>query len=220
MKKVILSMALVAGVSFTTLQASNVLNSSMVSISQTQDDGFVDIKFEELNEKVQAAVRTVNETYELNSLKYNAETQQTKVEATKRDDRSQKVFIFDNEGKEVVQEQAPAESTTETTVEETVTEETTEQPSAELSRSMQDDGFVTVKLEELNENVQAAVKALSETFEVAALQHNAEKGLTKVDLVNKEDQSTKTVYLNNEGAETTLEQPAETETETQTEEVI
>jgi len=56
---------------------------SIETMYAMQDDGFVEVKLEDLNEKVQEAVGTISETYELNSLQYNAEKQITKVEATK-----------------------------------------------------------------------------------------------------------------------------------------
>ena len=69
-----------------------------------EDDRFTDIKFEELNEKVQAAVNALGETYTVDSLKYNAEKQVTKVKATSKVDQSSKVFYFNNEGVEIVWE--------------------------------------------------------------------------------------------------------------------
>ena len=83
---------------------------------------------------------------------------------------------------------------------------TSGQPGIEVTSN--DDGFVTVKFEELNEKVQAAINALKETCEVDSIMYNAEKQITKVEVTIKEDQSKKTIYLDNEGAATTWEQPA------------
>lgn len=64
-----------------------------------------------------------------------------------------------------------------------------------------ENGFKEVKLEELNDAVQEAVKALLIDNELKLLKHNAEKGLTKVLLISKQDQSEKKVLLNAEGKE-------------------
>jgi len=89
-----------------------------------------------------------------------------------------------------------------------------QQPSAEMSYVRQDDGFADITFESLTEKVQAAVRAVAETHELNVLQYNAEKKLTKLVATNKEDQSSKTFYFNNEGEETTLDStPAETQTQ-------
>lgn len=216
MKKVILSIALVGGIFATShIQAVNNPKVQSVVMSVMQDDGFVNVKFEELNEKVQLAIRGLVDVYELNALQFNAEKQLTKVEATKKDDKTRKTFLFDKEGKEVVidtVEEIVAKSEEETVeeVKQEVEETMDQAPSAEAMWVWKEDGFVDVKLEQLNEKVQAVVVALLETNELKALQHDAEKQITKVDVVGKEDQVAKTIYLNNEGVETTLDaQPAE-----------
>ena len=81
---------------------------SIETMYAMQDDGFVEVKLEDLNEKVQEAVRTISETYELNSLQYNAEKQITKVEATKKDDQSKKTFYLDKDGVETTMDQSSA----------------------------------------------------------------------------------------------------------------
>ena len=208
MKKVILSIAFVAAGLFTlsTIQAANTTNGQPGIEVTSNDDGFVDVKFDALNKKVQAAVRVVAQEYELNALKYNAEKQLTKVEATKKEDQSKKTFYFDAEGKELVMEEAKKAEATE----KTGTMKQEETPSAEnfYSEVKGDDGFVAVKIEELNEKVQASINALKETCEVDSIMYNAEKQITKVEVTIKEDQSKKTVYLDNEGVETTWEKPA------------
>lgn len=70
-------------------------------VQQNQDDGFKDIAFDQLNEKVQATVTKLAETCDLNALMYNAQTQVTKVKVTDKADQSKKVYLFDNEGVEV-----------------------------------------------------------------------------------------------------------------------
>jgi len=118
MKKVILSIAIMASVvGMTSVQQVNaaveqpsisiVLNDSVV-----MDDGFANVKFEDLNEKVQAAVRSLIDQYDINLLQYNAEKKITKVTATSKEDKSEKIIYFDDEGKEVTLDAAP-QSTTE-----------------------------------------------------------------------------------------------------------
>ena len=106
MKKVILSVALILGIIGAT-QAQNQNNGQIqqdqttVISNQSQDNGFKDVKLEELNEKVQAAIRALAESYEIDSLQFNEAKQITKVEATKKDDQSKKTFYFDVEGNEI-----------------------------------------------------------------------------------------------------------------------
>lgn len=127
MKKVILSIALATGIfAVTTVQATNAsINKANIEVA-FEDDGFVDVKFEELNEKVQEAVRVVAEEYDLNALQYNAEKQLTKVVGTKKDDQSKKTFYFDVEGKEVVVAEAPEQEQVEEQTQETTETETEE----------------------------------------------------------------------------------------------
>lgn len=213
MKKVILSITLVAAglIGVSNIQAANFLNekASIVRIAD-QDDGFVDVKFEDLNEKVQTAIRGLIEEYELNALQYNAEKQVTKAQVTKKDDQSQNVFYFDAEGQAVTWDENPVENVGEV-------EEGMEQPSIEMSYVVQDEGFVEVRLEDLNEKVQAAVNALTEAYEIGAVKYNAEAQITKVKATSKEDQSERTFFFDNEGVETTYEKAEQVE-ETQSEE--
>ena len=225
MKKVILSIALAASGIFalTAVQAANPVNATnektIIEVT-LDDDGFVDVKFEELNEKVQEAVRGLVQDYDLNALKYNAEKQLTKVEATKKEDQSQKTFYFDAEGKEVVMEEVKKQE-----VAEEMLKQEEECPSAERFYSTAqvkgDDGFVEVKFEELNEKVQAAINVLKESYNIDVIKYNAEKQITKVEMTHKEDQSQKKIYLDNEGVETSCEEPVkDVEQETQTEEFL
>lgn len=105
MKKIFLSIALVTGIfAAANIQATNLTMEQPTTVVTFNDDGFVDVKFDELNEKVQDAVRTVAEYYDLNALQYNADKEITKVVCTKKDDKSQKIFYFDIEGKEIEME--------------------------------------------------------------------------------------------------------------------
>lgn len=112
MKKVILSVVLILGIGVAAnahIQNRDHIQQDQktVSAQQPQNDGFKEVKFEELNEKVQAAVRIVAESYEINSLQYNKEKQITKVEATKKDDQSKKTFYFDVDGNEIIMDADP-----------------------------------------------------------------------------------------------------------------
>ncbi len=69
--------------------------------------------------------------------------------------------------------------------------------------------------------MQAAINALKETYDIDVIKYNAEKQITKVKVTNKEDQSQKKIYFDNEGVETTWEEPVkDIEQETKTEEVL
>ena len=217
MKKIILSIALVGVFTLATVQAANTMIEQPIIEVTLEDDGFVDVKFDDLNEKVQEAVKGLAQEYDLNALKYNAEKQLTKVEATKKEDQSQKTFYFDVEGKEVVMAEA-VEKTEQT---EEIEKQEEKSPSAEsfVSFINDDNGFVEVKLEDLNEKVQAAINALKETYDVELIKYNAEKQVTKVKVVNKADQTKKKIYFDNEGAETTWEKPVE-DVKQETEEIL
>jgi hypothetical protein len=75
----------------------------------TGDDGFVEVKLEELSPVVQAAVNALTQEYEVKALKYNAEKQLTKVVGTSKEDKSEKTFILNEKGEEVKPDAAPAE---------------------------------------------------------------------------------------------------------------
>lgn len=210
MKKVILSVAIITGLVISTnVQKVHAIDEQPSVTMILGDDGFVDVQLQDLSEAVQAAVSAFTQEYDITALKYNAEKQLTKVKLTKKDDQSEKVVYLDAEGKEV---QAP-EKTEET---ESVEQET---PSAGLSEVMQDNGFVNIKFDELNEKVQEAVRTIAASYDITSLRYNTEQGITEVKGSNKEDQSEKVFYLNAEGEE--VEQPAapQEQQEQETEEV-
>lgn len=108
MKKVILSVAIIAGMLITT----NVYKVQAVQEKPTvavvlDDDGFVEVQLQDLSEVVQTAINAFTQEYDITSLKYNAEKQLTKVKLTKKDDQSVKKVYLDAEGKEV---EAPAKA--------------------------------------------------------------------------------------------------------------
>ena len=64
------------------------------------------------------------------------------------------------------------------------------------------DEYKEVAMADLNQIIQDAVKELAgETYDVKKVEFDAEKELTKITLLNKEDESEKTVILNKEGKE-------------------
>lgn len=67
--------------------------------------------------------------------------------------------------------------------------------------SMQDDGFVSVKLEELPEPVQAAIGKMGENYTIKSLAWNAEKGQAKVIFVSNENGSQVVVLFDKDGYE-------------------
>ncbi len=100
MKAVILSVAMLMG---TMIYASanvtkDVVGSEVVAVQQ---DGFVDVKIESLNAKVQEAVKGFEDTYTVKSLAYDTAKKQTKVTLVAKADNAEKTVILDDEGKEV-----------------------------------------------------------------------------------------------------------------------
>lgn len=193
MKKVILSITLIATmIAMNHVQNVSAMNEQPSTTIITGDDGFVDVKLEDLSPVVQAAVNALTQEYEVKALKFNAEKQLTKVKLIKIDDQSKKTVYFDVEGKEVQKD--PAKLKEKAKMEEP-------KPAAEISYVMQDDGFVIIKFEELNEKVQEAVRTISDKYDITALKSNTEKQLTKVVGTSKEDKTEKIFYLNENGEE-------------------
>ncbi len=118
MKKIILSIAIIAGViTATHIQTVNAGERPIVN-AIFDNDGFVDVKLEDLNEQVQTAINELTSEYDIQALKYNSEKQLTKVKLTKRDDQSSKTVYFNNEGEEVNLDAERDEVKTERTEEE------------------------------------------------------------------------------------------------------
>ncbi|MFA5734093.1 MAG: hypothetical protein WCZ71_03115 [Proteiniphilum sp.] len=114
MKKVILSFALIAGMTaMTNIQTLSASNRFQTEATAQDDNGFVEVKLEELAPAVREAVKALLADYDLKVLKYNAEKQLTKVVLTSKQDQSEKKVFLDAEGKEVskdpVMKQEPLE---------------------------------------------------------------------------------------------------------------
>jgi len=214
MKKVIFTIALLASmIAMSNVQEMNAMDlqpaATIITGDITGDDGFVEVKLEELSPAVQAAVNALTQEYDVKALKYNAEKQLTKVKLIKKDDQSKKTLFFDAEGKEVKKD--PALKAKKEAAKE-VEEMEMEKPSAALSYGMQDDGYTDIQLAALNEKVKEAVRKIAEKYEITALKSNAEKQLTKVVGTSKEDKSEKTFILDEKGEEVKPETaPAEKE---------
>ena len=73
-----------------------------------------------MNEKVQAAVNALKETYDIDAIKYNAEKKVTKVKVTSKADQSKNKFYFDNEGVETTWEKPAKDVEKETKTEEEI----------------------------------------------------------------------------------------------------
>ena len=117
MKKIILSIVMIAGI-ITLTNVSDAIAVEQPSIMITQeDDGFVDVKLEDLNEQVQSSINALAEEYDLQAIKYNEEKQLTKVKLLKKDDQSAKTLFFDVAGKEVKQENVEQENVEQENVE-------------------------------------------------------------------------------------------------------
>ena len=209
MKKVILSVAIIAGMLITTnVQKVHAIQEQPSVAMILDDDGFVEVQLQDLSETVQAAISAFTQEYDIKALKYNAEKQLTKVKLTKKDDQSERTVYLDAEGKEV---EAPAR-----TEEPERIEQQEEVPSAGLSEVMQDNGFVNVKFEELNEKVQNAIRTIAESYDITSLRYNTEQSITEVKGSSKADESEKVFYLNDEGEE--VAQPAQEQEQQQQEE--
>ena len=102
MKKMILTIAMIAGMSaianIQTLQAAS--HFQIETVSQ-DENGFVEVKLEELNPEVQAAVKALLADYEVKVVKHKVEKQLTKVVLTTKQDQSEKKVLLDEKGNEV-----------------------------------------------------------------------------------------------------------------------
>jgi len=105
MKKLVLSVAFIAAVcGFANANTSEqIYNAEMTetTITCAQEDGFVAVKLEDLNENVQKAINTYSETNTVKELAYNAENKQTKVTLVSNSDKSEKTIVLNNDGQEV-----------------------------------------------------------------------------------------------------------------------
>ena len=199
MKKIILSIAIIASVFLmTNINVANASEKPTISIV-TEDDGFVEVSLQDLNENVQASIKSFTNEYDVKSLKYNAEKQLTKVELIKKDDQSSKKVLFNDSGEKVEKDKSNDRNVER---QETQQLEQIQQPSFQLNTDFeQNDGFVETKLEDLNENVQSAIREIGSTHEVATITYNKDTKVTKVKSTNRADQTEKVFSFDDEGKE-------------------
>lgn len=101
MKKMILSFALIAGMFLiTNLNVANASEKPSISIV-TEDDGFVEVRLQDLNEKIQASINELTTEYDVKTLKYNEEKKLAKVVLIKKDDQSTKKVYFNENGEKI-----------------------------------------------------------------------------------------------------------------------
>lgn len=199
MKKIILSIAIIASVFLmTNINVANASEKPTISIV-TEDDGFVEVSLQDLNENVQASIKSFTNEYDVKSLKYSAEKQLTKVELIKKDDQSSKKVLLNDSGEKVEKDKSNDRNVER---QETQQLEQIQQPSFQLNTDFeQNDGFVETKLEDLNENVQSAIREIGSTHEVATITYNKDTKVTKVKSTNRADQTEKVFSFDDEGKE-------------------
>lgn len=101
MKTIVLAIALMVGTGVTTYaQQEMSVNTPIESVAQ-QEEVFVKIAFDDLNDNVKAAITKLAEEYNIKELGYNVEKKLTKVSLISKADESESVVILDDEGKEV-----------------------------------------------------------------------------------------------------------------------
>lgn len=216
MKKVILSIAIIAGVIATT-NIQTIQAGERPSVNTVyEDDGFVDVKLEDLNEQVQQAINALTGEYDVKALKYSAEKQLTKVKLTKKDDQSARTIFFNDQGEEVEKDRddkamesrelEQGQQELERQGQELQEQQNLQQPpSVEQAGVTQDKGFQDTKFEDLNERVQESVRQFANEYDITGLQYDSDKKIAKITGKSKEDQSEKTIHLNDEGQEVNLE---------------
>ena len=175
MKKVILSIAIIAGVIATT-NIQTIQAGERPSVNTVyEDDGFVDVKLEDLNEQVQQAINALTGEYDVKALKYSAEKQLTKVKLTKKDDQSARTIFFNDQGEEVEKDRddkamesrelEQGQQELERQGQELQEQQNLQQPpSVEQAGVTQDKGFQDTKFEDLNERVQESVRQFANEY--------------------------------------------------------
>ena len=101
MKKMILSIAVIAGMFLmTNLNVATASEKPSISIV-TEDDGFVEVRLQDLNEKIQTSINALTSEYDVQTLKYNEEKKLAKVVLIKKDDQSTKKVYFNENGEKI-----------------------------------------------------------------------------------------------------------------------
>lgn len=199
MKKMILSIAVIAGMFLmTNLNVATASEKPSISIV-TEDDGFVEVRLQDLNENIQASINALTSEYDVQTLKYNEEKKLTKVVLIKKDDQSTKKVYFNENGEKIEKDNDANQNVERESIQQT--EQIQQPPFAVLDDPNQNDGFVEVKLEDLNENVQSAIREIGNTYDISTITYSSDKKITKVISKNKADQTEKVFKFDDEGKE-------------------
>jgi Skp family chaperone for outer membrane proteins len=105
MKKVVLTATMILSLIILAnakplVQNSTTVNQETIAVVVTQDE-WKEVKLEDLNEKVQAAIKTLQKSNDVKSIVYNEASKQTKVAVISKVDSSEKEVIFNDEGEEI-----------------------------------------------------------------------------------------------------------------------
>ncbi len=103
MKVVVLAASMLFGM-FVYAEAKSsmeVVKNDVVAVATQQQDGYEEVKIENLNAKVQAAIKTNEATNTVKSLAYNKSKKLTKVTLVSKADKKEKTIILDDQGQEV-----------------------------------------------------------------------------------------------------------------------
>ena len=106
MKRVVLSVTIALGAIMYANAAEYIVNANIGVVTFQEEDGFVEVKFEALNEKVQKSIKELEEVCNITDLAYNKDKKQTKVNLIVKENNAAKVVILDDEGKEVTEKEA------------------------------------------------------------------------------------------------------------------
>lgn len=199
MKKMILSIAVIAGMFLmTNLNVATASEKPTISIV-AEDDGFVEVRLQDLNERVQASINALANEYDVEALKYNAEKKLTKVVLIKKDDQSTEKLYFNDNGEKIEKDKEANKNSEIESFQQT--EQIQQPPFAVLDDPNKKDGFIEVKLEDLNENVQTAIRGLGNTYDISVITYSNDRKVTKVKAKSKADQTEKVFKFDDEGKE-------------------
>ena len=199
MKKMILSIAVIAGMFLmTNLNVATASEKPSISIV-TEDDGFVEVRLQDLNENIQTSINALTSEYDVQTLKYNEEKKLAKVVLIKKDDQSTKKVYFNENGEKIEKDKDANQNVERESIQQI--EQIQQPPFAVLDDPNQNDGFVEVKLEDLNENVQSAIREIGNTYDISTITYSSDQKITKVKSKNKADQTEKVFKFDDEGKE-------------------
>lgn len=105
MKKIFLTAAMVLGIfAFSNAQVTqdSVNNNKLAEVATANptDDGYKEVKLEQLTPQVQQAIKTNYTAFEIKAVAYHETKKLTKVTLVSKDNGSEKVVVLNEEGKE------------------------------------------------------------------------------------------------------------------------